>query len=182
MIRSRPRTTRRRRHGGFSLIEVVIATAILGTAVLGLFFAQHAFHAANGEAGEMSSALGLANELREMTLALPLRDPINPTGGFGPEPDEIEVAYYDDADDFDGPGGAGLTLNPPVDAAGQTIDAMADWRQTVAVESVDPLNITGPAIADGASGLLRMTVVVSRRAGDGGWREMTRLTWLRSSR
>jgi prepilin-type N-terminal cleavage/methylation domain-containing protein len=180
-MRQHTRTSRSTRRGGFSLIEVVIATAILGTAVLGLFYAQHAFHASNGEAAETSTALGLANQLREMTLTLPLQDPINPTGSFGPEPDETEVAHYDDVDDFDGAGGAGLTLNPPVDATGQTIDEMADWRQTVTVQSVDPADISGDPVADGDSDLVRMTVVVSRQTVGGGWREMTRLTWLRSS-
>ena len=164
---------------GFSLIEVVIATSILGAAVLSLFYAQHAFHASNGEAREKTVALGLANELREMTLMLPVRDPINPSGAFGPEPDETDVAQYDDVDDYDG-GGQGMTFNPPIDAMGQAVDEMADWSQTIFVESVDPTNLSGPAIADGASDLIRMTVAISRRTPDDGWREVTRLTWLRT--
>lgn len=168
-------------HGeGFSLIEVVIAVSILGTAVLGLFYAQHAFHSGNGEAAEQTTALGLANELREMTLTLPLIDPINPTGTFGPESDETEVAHYDDVDDFDGPGGSGITFHPPIDAGGLAIDEMGGWSQTIVVESVNPSDLSGAAVADGSTELMRITVTVSRQTADGGWREATRLTWLRS--
>lgn len=162
-----------RRAAGFTLIEVAVASIIVALSVLSIMAAQQAYTRVGDAAQKSDVALSLANEIREITMNLPLVDPITGGGTFGPETDETSVAHYDDLDDFAGSGGGGVTFSPPINALRQIIPNMQGWSQKLTVQNVTKDNIGGAAVTNGSTDLLRMTVGVER---DGV--EYARLTWL----
>lgn len=191
---SKPQTASRTTLKGFTLVEVAVTMVIISLAVLAMMAAQQAYHRQNAGAAQMSTAMMLANEIRELTLEMPLRDPIYGNWKFGPEPDEangdphVAVQNFDDLDDFAGePDGAGsypgVTFDGPITALRQTIPNMTGWSQHVTAESVAEDNIAGPAVAPHSSEMVRLTVrVLYRRVDTDEDREITRLTWLSAGR
>lgn len=145
---------------GFTLIEAALTTVIVGTGVLAIVAAQQAYHQKNDWAQRTGTAHHLANELREMTLGLPMHDPISGTANLGYESNETagsvgddgrlhvalgenELLNWDDLDDFagviNGAGrGSGTVFYPPMNALRQSIDDMENWRQVIEVEGVWP--------------------------------------------
>jgi len=158
---------------GFTLIETAVASIIVALAVLSIMAAQQAYTRVGDVAQKSDVALSLANEVREITMNMPIVDPITGWATYGPEADETSVEHYDDLDDFAGGGGAGLVFSPPINALRQTIPDMDGWSQNVTVENVASSDIAGAAVTPGSTDLLRMTVTVER---DG--TEFARLTWL----
>jgi len=156
----------------FTLIETALATLIIAVGVLALVEAHQAFLSANAWATHSSTATLLAGEIRERTRTFPRHDPFagglyftNPqsqTGfsGWGPEPDEITPAEFDDLDDFDGvvfgdaadadlPGpvtvvdGVPMRFDGPIDADAQIVP-QTDWTgQVVTDEAGEPLPLQG---------------------------------------
>ena len=131
---------RGRAAAGFTLIEAALTTVIVGTGVLSIMAAQQAYHRQNDWAQRTGTAILLANELRELTLSLPLNDPISGPANMGPEAGEASVGDYNDLDDFSGlvagGFGAGTTFDPPINALRQVIPNMNGWSQRVLVENV----------------------------------------------
>lgn len=177
----------RRRQSGFTLIEAALATVIVSTGVLSILAAQQAYHRKNNWANHSGTAMLLANEIRELTFAMPHHDPISGKATLGPEAGENSVAAYDDLDDFAGVVtngfGAGTTFSPPINALRQQIPDMAGWSQHVMVENVLPENIsvtsgsTQPLTA--STGLMRVTVNVLYQApGDDAPQNMGSLVWV----
>ena len=155
----------RRRAGGFTLIEASLSTVIIGTGVLAILAAQQAYHQKNNWSTRTSTAMLLANELRERTLSLPLHDPITGDANYGPETDESAALAYDDLDDFAGSVtagvGAGITFSPPINALGLPINDLDRWKQMIRVENVLPdyidATFTQPL---GTTDIMRVTVTV----------------------
>lgn len=143
-----PRTARRSRvsrHRGFTLIEAALTTVIVGTGVLAIVAAQQAYHAKNNWAQRTGTAMLLANELRELTMALPLKDPQDPDS-TGVEPEEYsggapDVRKFDDLDDFAGEidamnMGEGLTFSPPINGLRDEVPDMDGWSQEIRVNAI----------------------------------------------
>lgn len=171
----------RRKNAGFTLIETGLVTIIVGIGGLAITSAQSAWHQQNRFALNMGTALFLANEAREMTLGLPRLDPTSGDYIWGPETNESDEQGYDDLDDFDGADGTGAVFSPPLNAMRQTIPDMEQWSQHITVESIDPGDISGFVVDDGASELLRITCrILYQGPRDDEPREITRLTWARS--
>lgn len=178
------------RHRGFSLIEAAVAIVIVGLAVVAMMGAQQAYHRQGGGSQQMSTAMMLANEIRELALEMPLRDPIYGTWKYGPEPDESDddphtaVQAFDDLDDFagtteDGVNYTGTTFEGPIDSLRQEIPNMVGWSQFVTVENVAVDNIAGAAQAPHATEMVRLTVQVRYRSDSNDTpREVARLTWV----
>jgi len=148
-------------------MESMLAIVIISTGVLAIMSAQQAYHKKNDWAQRNSTGLLLANELRELTLTMPMHDPFTGTASVGPEANEDTVADYDDVDDFAGlvdlaSGiGEGLVLDPPIDALRQPINDMRGWSQLIRVESVLSDNISSTFTQPlGTTDLLRVTVTV----------------------
>jgi len=162
---------RRRREGGFTLIEAALTTVIVGTGVLAIVAAQQAYHQKNQWTKRSDTAMRLANELRERTFSMPLHDPITGDGNLGPEPNETgNFALYDDIDDFAGPvgddkTGDGVTINPPMNALGEEMSDRDNWTQQVKVTNVDPQNVSSSIArpldmsTDGTQ-IMRVTVTI----------------------
>ena len=177
---------RRRRAAGFTLIEASLTTVIIGTGVLAILSAQQAYHMQNNWASRTSTAMLLANELRERTLSLPLHDPITGAANLGPEIDETVPLAYDDLDDFAGNVvagvGAGQTFNPPINALGLSLTELDKWTQTIKVEKVpsDQVDTSFPLRLDtGVSDMFRVTVAVLYRNPQTNADEaVTELSWI----
>ena len=155
-----------RRSAGFTLIEAALATVIVGTGVLAIVSAQQAYHKKNDWAQRSSTGFFLANELREMTLTLPMHDPLTADTTVGPEANEDNVRAFDDLDDFAGVvsagKGAGLAFNPPINALRQQIDGLPGWQQTIVVDSILADNISSTFVQPlGTTDLMRATVTVT---------------------
>lgn len=176
--------SRRSRAGGFTLIEAALTTVIVGTGVLAIVAAQQAYHQKNDWAQRTGTAMLLANEVRELTLPMPMSDPITGNNFIGPEPGEATVNDYDDLDDFAGiPVGTdypGTTFDPPIDAMRRQIPDMAGWSQKIEVVSVWESDIASTfSIPLGTTPMLRMTVdVMYQGPNDAAPNTITQLTWV----
>ncbi|MEM6256863.1 MAG: hypothetical protein AAGI37_00955 [Planctomycetota bacterium] len=176
----------RRRAGGFTLIEASLTTIIIGTGVLAILAAQQAYHMKNNWATRTSTAMLLANELRERTLSMPLHDPITGAATLGPELDETVPLAYDDLDDFAGTVsagvGAGQTFNPPINALGLQLTDLSAWTQSIKVEKVpsDQVDTAFPLSLDsGSSDMFRVTVsVLYRDPTTNADEAVTELSWI----
>lgn len=176
------------RAGGFTLIEAALTTVIIGTGVLAMLAAQQAYHVKNDWAQRTGTAMLLANELRELTLTLPMNDPFTGTANLGPEIDEANVTEFDDLDDFAGPVdgtgfGPGTVFNPPINALRQPIPNIAGWSQQIVVVNALPDNIglvgTNTAQPLGTTNLMRVTVTVNYQAPNAALPSpITVLTWV----
>ena len=132
----------------------------------------------------------LANELRELTLNMPLNDPFTGTANLGPEANENvnDVTTFDDLDDFAGPVdvtgfGPGITFNPPINALRQPIANMNGWSQTINVVNVLQSNIgmiqTGVGQPLGTTNSMRVTVIVNYQPPNAAApSQVTQLTWV----
>lgn len=176
---------------GFTLIEASLAIVIVGTGVLAIIAAQQAYLRKNMWAQRSGTAVLLANEVRELTLTLPLNDSFEPAN-MGPEAGEgrVETAgvgryTFDDLDDFagviDAGGfGAGTTFDPPIDAFQQEVADMDGWSQLVHVANVLPQNIGASGDQPlGTTDLMRVTVTVRfQEPGAGEPITMSQMSWV----
>lgn len=163
---------------GFTLIEAAVATMIVGSGIVAVMAAQRAFHVQNEWAAQAAVAQQLGAEVRELVLGLPQRDPVTGDDLWGAEPDEDGVADFDDLDDFDGAVFDSADGSGPLNALREPIAGMDGWRQRIVVDNVDPFELTR-TVDDGASELVRVTVVVERRErADDAPREFTRVSWI----
>lgn len=167
---------------GFTLIEAALATVIVGTGVLAMLAVQQAYHMKNSWAQRTGTAMLLANEIRELTLTMPLYDPIYGRTQLGPAEGQTS-ATFNDVCDFAGNivnGQAeGTTLSPPINALRQNINDMAGWSQFVQVESVLSDRIDGAAQPLGTTDLLRVRVSVRyQAAGQDSPTALVDLSWV----
>jgi len=156
---------------GFSLIEVLIAILLIGLAVASLVAANSAFTKANGAGTDLSTAEFLAEQIRELTVLLPVVEPETPESGvdvFGPESGET-LATYDDLNDFDG-----ATFSPPIDVNRNVLSNFTAFHQVVTVENVNKSNFE-QIVADHGSSFVRVTVSVFLNS-----KEISSTSWLRA--
>ena len=138
---------------GFTFIEVLLATVILGTVLVAATTSlTGSVQAQDIMVGEPVAALGLAREIHSLALVLPR------TAGDGvPATTGSEVLLLEDLD--------GAQFSPPIDAAKRTLASATGWSQQVLIEAVDlasPDQLAADATSAGA--LLRLTVTVREGA------------------
>jgi hypothetical protein len=182
----------------FSLLETLLTTIIVGLAITALV--KQVFFTAQQNAWTQRVQIGslLADNVREMMAALPFNDPGNGTQSFGPESGE-KFATFNDVDDFDGFDSnvrTDLPVGQPVgvvDAARRVIvqsigglpqvpPEWKNWRQQIAVDPVDPmnLNITFPK-PQTSRVCVRVTVTISYQApGTAGWQPIVQVRWIKA--
>lgn len=153
--------------GGFTLVEVLIATILIGLSIAALVAANGTLTMANGAGADQSTAEFLCEQIRELTAMLAVVDPQTTTTTFGPE--EAGVAAYDDVDDLDG-----ATFSPPIGADRASLNAFAAFSQQVTVQNVNRSNLD-QVVADHASQFVRVTVRVLRNQ-----QEITSASWVRA--
>jgi hypothetical protein len=76
--------------------------------------------------------------------------------------------------------GAGLTLDPPINALRQPISDMAGWSQVIRVDNVLPNDISSTFTQPlGTTDLMRVSVTVRyRKPGEASAQAMTTLSWV----
>ena len=160
---------RRNKSGsGFTLVEVLIATLLVGCAIASLMVANRAFTQANDAGTDLSTAEFLIEQIKELTALLPVVDPQTDVTTFGPETGE-NLAGYDDLDDFDG-----ASFSPPINANRSSLNDYASFSQQVTVENVSASNFE-QVVGDHLSSFVRITVSVSQNG-----QMITSASWLRA--
>ena len=158
----------KRYKSGFSLIEVLIATLLVGLAVASLMAGNRALTKANGAGTDLSSAEFLLGEIRELAALLPVVDPETGVSTFGPEGGEA-LANYDDLDDFDA-----AVFSPPINAERAVLNNSAAFSQQITVENVSDSNFE-LVVGDHTSDFVRVTVRILLNS-----QEISSASWLRA--
>ncbi len=145
---------RQRKQSGFSLVEVLVATLLVGLSVAALVAANGAFSMVNGAGVDLSTAEFLIEQIKEWTTVVAVLDPQSGTTTFGLE--EPNMVDADDIDDFDG-----QTFSPPVSSGGNPLAQLSSFSQQVVVENVSATNFS-QVVGDHSSMFVRTTVSVSQ--------------------
>jgi len=147
--------TARPGRGGFTLIEVAVATILVGLALTAMMVSAASNTRVNDAGTKLTQAELLAQETREWTLSLPFRDQDvgdrdNPPGPDGSDPQ----VWVDDLDDL-----MNVTYCPPRDGLGFAISVLPTWSQTITMTWRDP-NELSSTVADGTSDVIYVNVDV----------------------
>jgi len=156
-----------RRNAGFTLIEVLLASILIGMAIAALAVSSRAFTMANGSGINLSTSEFLMEEIRALTAFLPVVDPNAGTTIFGPE--EASLADYDDLDDFDG-----VSFSPPIDINRAQLNNFTQFSQQVTVENVSSSNFA-TVVSDHGSPFVRVTVTIFLNNG-----QINSANWIRA--
>ena len=124
-----------KKQNGFTLVEALFATMLLGLVVVALAAASGAFTMANGYGVDLSTAEFLIEEVRERTANVDF---------------DTLVATYD-----------GQTFSPPEDISGTSLSQFSDFAQQVTIERVQSGNF-GQIDSTGTSDFIRVTVTVTK--------------------
>ncbi|MHC4691936.1 MAG: prepilin-type N-terminal cleavage/methylation domain-containing protein [Planctomycetota bacterium] len=156
--------------GGFSFFEVLIAIVLIGIAIASLLAANSSFTKANAAGTELSTAEFLLEQIKELTIVLPVIDPNSGMTTFGPEADETTLVDYDDLDDFDD-----AVFSPPISSSKATLNGFAAYTQQITVENVSPTDFE-QVVADHGSNFVRVTVKVLYAS-----KQIVSADWVRAS-
>ncbi|MFP3936888.1 MAG: prepilin-type N-terminal cleavage/methylation domain-containing protein [Phycisphaerae bacterium] len=126
------------RRGGFTLIEVAIATAMIGVAIVALLTALAAGTRTNSAGQDLSQAVFLSQAVREWTLSMP----------------------YDDLESMDG-----VTYDTPRNSMGQELTDMIGWSQVVSVSYHEPEDLTTESDS-GPTDIARVEVTIRHHDKD----------------
>jgi prepilin-type N-terminal cleavage/methylation domain-containing protein len=155
--------------GGFSLVEVLVAVLLVGLAIAALVVTNSSFTQANAAGTYLSTAEFLAEQIRELTILLPVVDPQTEIATFGPEAGEPNVVDYDDLDDFDG-----ASFTPPINSKRLPLNEFVAFTQQVTVQNVNAGDFE-QIIPDHGSPFVRVTVKVFLKD-----EEIVSIDWVRA--
>ena len=142
---------------GFTLVEAVVATAIVGIGVTALFVSLKAGTQVNGSSADLTQAVFLAQEIREWTLKLPFIDPNPEDQGNPPGPDGADPQWWvDDLDDL-----LDVTYGPPRNGCGDAIYDLDGWSQHITLTWRSPSDLS-QVVSAGSTDVVHVQVEVSR--------------------
>ena len=143
-----------RRRAGFSLLETVLSSLLVGVLLVAAMRSVGASAFAQYRAAEQVTAQFLADGLLAEILAKDYREP-GTTVGFGLETGESSSskANYDDVDDYHN-----WSESPPQFADGSPMPGLDGWKRKVSVLWVVASDPTQQAFSD--TGAKRVTVTV----------------------
>jgi len=156
-----------RTSAAFTLIEVLLATVLVGFAIVALMLANSSLTKTNAAGLDLSTSEFLIEQIRELTAMVEVVDPCSGTAVFGPE--EAGLAAYDDLDDFDG-----AVFSPPIDAARQGLTDLAAFSQHITVDNVSGTDFQ-QVVAEHSSDFVRITTTITRNN-----ETISSVTWLRT--
>lgn len=143
---------------GMTLIEVAIATSVLGIGVAALMVSTSSSISVNDAGTKLNQAVFLAQEIREWTMGLPFVDPEEPNN-----PPGATDADYDSTDDLDDL--MDLVFSPPRDGAGWSISDLPNWSQTITLSWRNTANLES-TVPDGTSDAVYVQVAIACRGDD----------------
>lgn len=139
---------RSRKRRGISYVEIIIATMIVGLCFTAILSSIQSSTKTNEASTDHTQAVFLAQQIREMIMNMPFRDPQTP--GNTPGPDSSSPATFaDDMDDI-----MGMTYSPPLNSTPRapssgnvlgtaiTDPALANWSQTITMSWRSPTDLT----------------------------------------
>ena len=129
-----------------------MAIMIVGLAVGGMLQLLAAGTQSNLSGNEMTTAINLAKNIREVASGLAFQDPTNPTS---PSTSEGSVAAANDIWDLNG-----LNLTPPVDCRGNPINSYQNWTQNILVQTVSPGQLKSTRPNDPTVPTAKITVTI----------------------
>ena len=141
-----------------------MTTVIIGFGVTAMMQLLAAGTVSNVEGAELTTAINLASNVREISLGMEFRDPQTPDDWTSKEG---SFADYDDLTDLDGE-----TLSPPRDVNRESLSEYASWAQEVTVSSVPEDGLTGIATKAPDDPVKRVTVAVTHNE-----QEIYRTSW-----
>lgn len=134
---------------GFTLVEALFAAMLLGLVIAALAAASGAFTMANGVGLDLSTSEFLIEEIREHTASESFDD---------------LIANF-----------SGQTFSPPVDVTGAGMSDFSEFSQQVAIERVQPGNLT-QIDGTGTSDFIRVTVTVTKNGAP-----VNSTSWIRAN-
>ena len=137
--------------GGFTLIEILVAVVLLGIAIAAIVGSNAAFTQQTAQAGELSTAEFLIEQIRELTALMPVSDP-----------NQANIYSFD-----------GDTFNPPIDSQQRQLVNFSAYSQVVTVDYVSPTNFQ-QTVADNSSDFVRITVKILYNGS-----EISQAKWIR---
>jgi len=172
-----PAAPARKKRRGLTMFETALATVVVGTAITAIVQLIYAVTQENFYAQKTTTALTLANDMRELIDGLPLADPavgvhLGPTNGL------TQPSQFNDVEDF-----ANFNANPPIDAHCQAIAALSNWKQTVTITHIlsGNYNASDPVANDASVMMDRIQVLISYNPpGTVDWYPITTVEWLKA--
>jgi len=151
------RVIRARSARAFTMAEAVLSVFIVGVVLVAALHTVGASRAAQQKVGDRARGMLLAQDLMTEILQYAYEDPASGPGSFGLGADEVgdgSRSLWDDVDDYEG-----WSASPPQRADGEPIEGFVGWGRRVAVDWVDPDDLTQTLLYD--SGVKRITVTVT---------------------
>jgi len=153
---------------GFTLAEVAVATALVGTLLVASLNVVGGSAAGQARTADLERARLLAQDMLAEVTIRAYEDQDSPMWGVEPGEAGINRMGFDDVDDY-----ADLTESPPVWRDGSAIAGADGWIRSTVVECAATANPAQTVQID--QGLKRITVTVSRNGA-----VMARLVAIRS--
>ena len=174
----RANSVARRGRRGFTLIEAALVTVIIGVGVVGMLELLAVGTETNSDGTELTTAMNLANNIREISLGMDFYDPNDTADGSAGAPKtwntkELTVDLYDNVLDLDD-----CEFNPPLNGAREKMDGYSSWTQVVKVESVLDEDISKTIPDTPREPTARVTVIMMRGSSKEGRREVYRMSFL----
>lgn len=138
---------------GFTLIEAGFVTVVIGLCTVATLQLMAVGTVSNDQSAEMTVAVNLANNVRDIMVGLPLYDPQNPTQFISRE---ASVALYDNVTDFDS-----QTYSPPLDSNRLALTNYPTWSQQIVVQSVGEDDLSTTKTSSAAENAARVTVTIT---------------------
>lgn len=148
---------RRARRRAFTLIEAVIAIAIVGIMLAAALNTVGASRTSQSLTALRRQGHGLAEQLLSEILQQPYQDPVEAASILGPAASETATGnrtLFNDVDDYDG-----WKASPPQYRDGSVTAFSSDWQRKVKVCWVNPANLSQKVHAD--AGVKRIVVEVT---------------------
>jgi prepilin-type N-terminal cleavage/methylation domain-containing protein len=143
----------------FTLVEVMISIVILATLLAGMLYTFGGVARQKQVFGSSRAARNVADNLLNEILQNPYVDATGATT-LGPDAGETTGtrAAFNDVDDYHG-----WTATPPRTKDGTPIPGLTGWRESVAVEYINPDTLVAGGSTD--TGLKRVSVTVTSPTG-----------------